>query len=96
MKYTSTYTTCDISDCVNVGWIIKANKTRARLAKHNRWQGSRDAIVVTCELDSPLNEASARELAEKLDHAFDCGVLSLRRGDRAWGFTIQSTGYVVR
>lgn len=96
MKYTHRHATCDTSDRVNVGWVVDSNATRARLTKHNRWQGSRDSIVVTSAIDAPLTENTAKNLAEKLERAFGCGVLSLRRGDSAWGFRVQSTGHVVR
>lgn len=95
MKYTHEIKTYHPQDCTSVGWYIQHNKTRARLTKRSRWQGSRNAVVVTYKGDIP-DEDTARYLAEKLDRAFGCGVLALRRGDSAWGFTVQSTGYIVK
>ena len=96
MKYTTRHTTYSSNDCTSTGWLVESNASRARLTKRTRWQGSRNDIVVTCKIDEPLTEESARALAEKLDHASACSVLSLRRGDSAWGLTVQSTGYIVR
>ena len=96
MKYTTRHNTYASNDCTSTGWRIESNASRARLTKRNRWQGSREGIVATCKIDTPLTEESAHALADKLERAFACGVLPLRRGDSAWGFTVQSTGYTVR
>ena len=96
MKYTTTQRTYRPDDCTSVGWLIESNRARARLTKRSRWQGSRNSIAATCKIDGPLTEEAARELADKLDNALACGVLSLRRGDSAWGFRLASSGHIVR
>lgn len=96
MKYTTRHFTFDANSLTSTGWIVDSNASRARLTYRTRWQGSRDGTVVTCRLDAPLTQEGASALAEKLERAFACCVLADRRGDRAWGFTVQSTGRVVR
>ena len=96
MKYNTTHRTYRPDDMTSTGWLVESNRSRARLTRRSRWQGSRSGQVYTCKISAPLDSQSASDLSEDLDNAIADGVLEPRKGFRAKGFTCQSTGYIVR
>ena len=96
MKYTTTHLTYDPSDCTDVGWKIESHETRARLTRHNRWQGSRDGAVFLVDIDGPLSEEDAEALARKLADLIDRRAIRCAKGSEYCGFRCIDGGGTVR
>lgn len=96
MKYTTTHLTYDPNDCTDVGWKIESHETRARLTRHNRWQGSRGGAVFLVDIDGPLSEEDAEALAMELTDLIDRHAIRYAKGSEYDGFRCTQGGFTVR
>ncbi len=97
MKYTTTFRTYDPNDTTEIGWKVESHKTRARLTRRTRWQGSRDGAVFLYDIDDgPLTEQTAKDTAEVLDELIGRGLITKSRGSSFGGFRCIDAGYTVQ